>query len=184
MEIPSYTAAREALLRHAAPVGTECVPLDDAAGRILAEALIAADNVPPFDRSPYDGYAFRACDIAGAGEGSPVTLRITEEIPAGAVPTLPVGPGQCAKILTGAPIPDGADTVLNFEQTRFTDSEVTFFAPVAPGRPMCARACAANVELRAMVKYPTTPAASAMHRPAMNALSMKGDVMVETHCGS
>lgn len=133
MEIPSYTAARAALLRHAAPVGTECVPLDDAAGRILAEALIAADNVPPFDRSPYDGYAFRACDIAGAGEGSPVTLRITEEIPAGAVPTLPVGPGQCAKILTGAPIPDGADTVLNYEQTRFTDSEVTFFAPVAPG---------------------------------------------------
>ena len=57
-------------------------------------------------------------------------------------------------------------------------------APVAPGRPMCAKACAANVELRAMVKYPTTPAASAMHSPAMNALSMKGDVMVETHCGS
>lgn len=63
-----------------------------------------------------------------------MTLRVTEEIPAGAVPTMPVTAGTCAKILTGAPIPAGADTVLNFELTRFSDTRVTFFAPVERGR--------------------------------------------------
>ena len=129
----SYIEARAALLAHAAPLGTETVPLISAAGRVLAQSLIAADNVPAFDRSPYDGYAFRAADVAAASEASPVTLRITEEIPAGAVPTKPVTAGTCAKILTGAPIPEGADAVLNFEATRFTDTEATFFAPVAQG---------------------------------------------------
>lgn len=133
MSVLSYIEARDRLLAHAAPLGTETVPLRAAAGRVLARALVAADDVPAFDRSPYDGYAFRAADVAGACEDAPVTLRITEEIPAGAVPTVPVTPGVCAKILTGAPIPDGADAVINFEATRFTDTEVTFFAPVPPG---------------------------------------------------
>lgn len=133
MEILSYTAARETLLRRVSPVGDETAALDDCLGRVLAEALIAAGNVPAFDRSPYDGYAFRASDLAGADESHPVTLRITEEIPAGATPTLPVTAGTCAKILTGAPIPEGADTVLNFELTRFTPTHVTFFAPVEAG---------------------------------------------------
>ena len=128
-----YTEAIAALLRQAHPVGTERVALADCACRVLAEDVTAKANVPPFDRSPYDGYAFRAADLAGASEDRPVTLRVTEEIPAGAVPTVPVTAGTCAKILTGAPIPEGADTVLNFEATRFSDDEVTFFAPVPRG---------------------------------------------------
>ena len=120
-------------MAHAVPLGTETVPLIAAAGRVLAQTLVAADNVPAFDRSPYDGYALRAADVAAASQESPVTLRITEEIPAGAVPTKPVTAGACAKILTGAPIPAGADAVLNFEATRFTDADATFFAPVEPG---------------------------------------------------
>ena len=133
MEILSYPAARELLLRRVGPPETECVPLDACLGRVLAQDLVAAENVPAFDRSPYDGYAFRAADLAGASPETPVTLRITEEIPAGATPTLPVTPGACAKILTGAPIPDGADTVLNFELTEFTETSVRFFAPVERG---------------------------------------------------
>lgn len=133
MDFPSYTAARDALLRRVRPVETERVALDAALGRILAEDLIAAENIPPFDRSAYDGYAFRAADLAAASEGSPVTLHITEEIPAGATPREEVVPGTCAKVLTGAPIPPGADAVINYEVTRFTDAEVTFFAPVAAG---------------------------------------------------
>ena len=109
------------------------MPLSACPGRVLAEDLIAAEDVPAFDRSPYDGYAFRAADLAGAGKQTPVTLTVTEEIPAGSVPTQPVTPGKCAKILTGAPIPAGADAVINYEATEFTDQTATFFAPVAPG---------------------------------------------------
>ena len=125
--------ARDLLLSRVRPVETERVPLRKCFGRVLAEDVIAAENVPPFDRSPYDGYAFRSADLARAAKETPVTLRVTEEIPAGAVPTKPVAPGQCAKILTGAPIPEGADAVINFEATEFTDTEATFFAPVPPG---------------------------------------------------
>ena len=133
LEFPAYTEARDLLLRHARPVGMETVPLDDSLGRILAEDLIAAENIPGFDRTAYDGYAFRASDIAGASRETPVTLRITEEIPAGATPTKTVTAGFCAKVLTGAPIPPGADTVINYEVTDFTDETVTFFEPVAHG---------------------------------------------------
>ena len=133
MNFPTYPEARDALLMRVAPVGTETVPLDEALGRILAEDLVSAENIPPFDRSAFDGYAFRAADLTGASREAPVTLRITEEIPAGATPTRPVTPGSCAKILTGAPIPAGADTVINYEATEFTDKAVTFFEPVARG---------------------------------------------------
>ena len=133
MDFPSYTEARDALLRRVVPVGTEPVSLDECLGRVLAGDLIAAEDIPGFDRSSYDGYAFRAADLSGADSAAPVTLRITEEIPAGATPTCAVTPGTCAKVLTGAPIPPGADTVINYEVTEFTDEAVTFFAPVACG---------------------------------------------------
>ena len=133
MEFPTYPAARDALLSRVRPVGTETVPLDASLGRILAEDLVAAENIPGFDRTAYDGYAFRAEDLAGATREAPVTLRITEEIPAGATPTKTVEAGDCAKVLTGAPIPPGADTVINYEVTRFTAEAVTFFEPVARG---------------------------------------------------
>ncbi len=133
MEFPTYPEARDALLSRVRPVGTETVPLDASLGRVLAEDLVAAQDVPAFDRTAYDGYAFRAEDLAGATREAPVTLRITEEIPAGATPTKTVEAGCCAKVLTGAPIPPGADTVINYEVTRFTAEAVTFFEPVARG---------------------------------------------------
>ncbi len=133
MEFPTYPAARDMLLRYICPVASEAVPLEACLGRILAEDLIAAESIPAFDRTAYDGYAFRAGDLSGASRETPVTLRITEEIPAGATPTKEVVPGTCAKVLTGAPIPPGADTVINYEVTEYTDDAVTFFAPVARG---------------------------------------------------
>ena len=128
-----YLAARDLLLARVTPTGTETVPLFDCAGRVLARELRAAADVPAFDRSPYDGYAFRAADTAGASRETPVTLRIIEEIPAGAVPARPVTPGTAAKILTGAPVPEGADAVINYEATEFTKETVTLFAPVKAG---------------------------------------------------
>ena len=129
-ETMDYSSARDLLLARVGPAAAERVPLDRCAGRVLAQDLIAAENIPPFDRSPYDGYAFRAQDTQDASRAHPVTLDILEEIPAGAVPTKEIVPGTAAKILTGAPIPPGADCVCMYEKTAFTRETVTLFAPM------------------------------------------------------
>lgn len=130
---PDYIKARELLLKAVTPVGAEQVPLSECGGRVLAQDLVAEENIPPFDRSPYDGYAFRAADTMGASRERPVVLRVLEEVPAGAVPTVTVTEGTAVKVLTGAPIPDGADGVVMYERTEFTKSTVTLFAPAKPG---------------------------------------------------
>jgi molybdopterin molybdotransferase len=129
----SSDEARDMLLALPVARETESVALYQAVGRILAEDIRAVTAVPPFDRSPFDGYALRGEDTAGATRENPVTLTITEEIPAGHVPTMPVGPGQAAKILTGGPVPQGANTTVKYEETEFTDTQVKIFAPCAPG---------------------------------------------------
>lgn len=128
-----YITARELLAEKTKIMGKEPVALYHAFGRVLAEDLIALENVPSFDRSPYDGYALRSEDTKGASNDNPVTLRILEEIPAGAVPTGALTEGTAAKILTGAPIPEGADAVIMFEKTRYDNESVTVFAPMEKG---------------------------------------------------
>jgi molybdopterin molybdotransferase len=130
---PGYETARELLLAAAEPVGTITVPLSQCGGRILAQDLIAKESVPAFDRSPYDGYALRAKNTAPASKEHPVTLKILEVIPAGLTPTKKVVAGTAAKVLTGAPIPEGADVVVMFEKTKFTDETVTLFSPLKAG---------------------------------------------------
>ena len=129
---PDYITARRLLLETISTVGTEKLALCESGGRILAQDLVAEENIPPFDRSPYDGYAFRAADTEKASRETPVTLCILEEVPAGAVPTVPVTEGTAVKLMTGAPIPTGADTVIPYELTDFTDTAVTVFAPAKP----------------------------------------------------
>ena len=128
-----FKAAQALLLDKVVPVGTEPVPLAQCGGRILASDLTAAESIPPFDRSPYDGYAFRAADSAAASEETPVTLTILEDVPAGAVPTKAVTPGTATKILTGAPIPAGADAVTPYEWTRFDENSVTLLRSYRAG---------------------------------------------------
>ena len=129
----SWVEARDMLLSLTMPVETERVPLARCAGRVLGFDLTAPEDVPPFDRSAYDGYALRAADVAEASRERPVTLQITETIPAGRVATLPVQAGQAAHLMTGAKIPQGADCVINFERTEFTETSVTLFAPLKNG---------------------------------------------------
>lgn len=129
----SYTKVRDLLVELVQPVERESVPLADSQGRILAQTVEAKQSIPPFDRSPYDGYALRGEDTQGATAERPITLNVLEEVPAGAVPTQAVYPGTATKVLTGAPIPQGADAVVMFEKTRFTPHEVTLFQPVKPG---------------------------------------------------
>ncbi|MDD6188083.1 MAG: molybdopterin molybdotransferase MoeA [Clostridiales bacterium] len=125
--------AVELLLGQEAKKYTETLRLWELEGRILAEDIRAAISVPPFDRSPYDGYALMAADTAGASREAPAVLKITEEIPAGHAPTILLTPGHAAKILTGAPIPEGCDATIKYEDTEFTDTEVRIFAPQEAG---------------------------------------------------
>ena len=129
----SFSDARDLLLGLVKPVETETVPLKSISGRILAQDIAAKENIPSFDRSPYDGYAFRSEDTAQASREHPVTLQILEEIPAGSVSHYPVTAGSAVKVLTGAPIPEGADAVTKFELTEFTAETVTIFAPSKSG---------------------------------------------------
>lgn len=96
---------------------SESVPLLDALGRILAAPVSAADDLPPFANSAMDGYAVRASNVSGASRESPVTLRVVGDIAAGADPALELTSGTAARIMTGAPLPAGADAVVPVEDT-------------------------------------------------------------------
>ena len=132
-ELLDYAAVRDSLIARLVPVGTESVSLPACAGRVLAEDLIALEDIPPFDRSPYDGYAFRAADTVNASPDSPVTLRVLETVPAGSTPTRTISAGTAVRLMTGAPIPDGADAVCMFEKTAFTEDSVMLFTPLHAG---------------------------------------------------
>lgn len=92
------------------------LPLGAAIGRVLTGAVVAPEDVPPFANSAVDGYAVQAADTAGAGE-SPVTLAVLAEVAAGASTDIEVVPGTAIRIMTGAPIPPGADAVVMVEDT-------------------------------------------------------------------
>lgn len=125
--------ARDILYAQPASPGVEEIAVDGSLNRVIAVDVSAGIPIPPFDRSPYDGYSFRGEDTVSASRENPVVLKITEELPAGTAPTIPIRPGYAAKILTGAPIPPGADCTVKYEITEFTDSDVKIFAPVKPG---------------------------------------------------
>lgn len=132
----TWREARDLLLERVSRVETERVSLSGAAGRVLAETVSAVRAVPPFDRSPFDGYVFRSADTQ---DKLPVTLTILEEVPAGSVPTKAVMPGTATKILTGAPIPEGADAVAKYEETDFTPEWVTLKRSYRPGENIILR---------------------------------------------
>lgn len=106
---------------------TEWCSLLDCAGRILAEDVKAQGDQPPFDRSPVDGYACRSRDIEKASKENPVFLEVVEEIDAGSWPSRAVGPGQAARIMTGAPIPAGADCCIYQENTDYGETRVAVY---------------------------------------------------------
>lgn len=101
-----------------APLGTESVPLTSALGRTLAAPLVSTIDQPPWDNSAMDGFAARSEDVSGASAERPKRLRIIESVAAGQFPVHPVGPGEATRIMTGAPIPEGADCVVRVEHTR------------------------------------------------------------------
>ena len=112
------------------PVEPRLLPLEAAEGGVLAEAATAAGTLPPFDNSSMDGYAVHASDIAAAAGDAPVTLPVADQIPAGDSRILTVAPGTCARIMTGAPLPGGANAVVPVEWTSGDAGQVLFSRPV------------------------------------------------------
>jgi len=112
-----YREALARVLEAAGPLPPRNVPLDEALGLVAAADVAAPGPVPPFDNSGMDGYAVRAADVAGAGAAAPVRLRVTADLPAGRVADRAVEPGTAHRIMTGAPVPDGADAVVPVEDT-------------------------------------------------------------------
>jgi molybdenum cofactor synthesis domain-containing protein len=107
----------------------------DTLGLVLAERIIAPDAVPPFANTAMDGYAVQAVDTAGASEATPVRLRVVGELAAGHAPTVKVGTGEAIRIMTGAPMPDGADAIVMVERTtRAGDDGVDVTLAVEPGQ--------------------------------------------------
>jgi molybdopterin molybdotransferase len=93
------------------------MPLDDALDSVLAEDVVSPLDVPPWTNSAMDGYAARGEDVRGASEAHPVQLRVIEQVPAGHFPTRAIRPGECTRIFTGAPLPEGSDSVIRQEDT-------------------------------------------------------------------
>jgi molybdopterin molybdotransferase len=93
------------------------IPLDDALGSVLAEDVVSRLDIPAWTNSAMDGYAVRGEDVRGATDSSPVRLRVVEHLPAGHFPTRAIRSGECARIFTGAPLPEGSDSVIRQEDT-------------------------------------------------------------------
>ena len=117
----------------------ERIDLSDVYQRILAEDVHAIIDLPPFDRASMDGYAVRAQDTFGASEDNPLILDLIEKVGAGDVPLIKVEKGKCTEVGTGAPMPEGADSVVMVEFTNIKDEKVGIYEAVAPGTNVSAR---------------------------------------------
>ncbi|CAN5813330.1 molybdopterin molybdotransferase MoeA [soil metagenome] len=138
-DLLSLERARARMLDGLRSLPVASVELDAAHGRVLAEPVDSLLTLPPWDNSAMDGFAVRAADVAGATRDAPVTLSVAGEAAAGRAATAAVGPGSAVRILTGAPLPDGADAVVPVELTDIPPGagalpeRVVIFAPIAAG---------------------------------------------------
>ena len=136
----SVEDARERILGFFAQLDSEERAISDALGQVLTEDIVGRFDVPPWDNSAMDGYALRAEDIEDAHPDAPVTLNVVGSIAAGELPTQGVRAGAAIRIMTGAPLPDGADAVVPFEDTDegergmggHTPNEISVRIPVPP----------------------------------------------------
>lgn len=120
-------------LRGASSKGYENLAVPDSIGRVLAEEILAPVDLPGFERSSMDGYAVRAADTFGAGEGLPAYLELVGEVHMGALVEVEVGEGSAVRISTGGEIPPGADAVVIYENTDLSGDTVEVVKAVAPG---------------------------------------------------
>lgn len=194
----SVQEARRSVLATVAPLPGERVPLLQAVGRVLASPLVADLDLAPFDNSAMDGFAVRCADLAPATPEAPVWLRVVDHVAAGAVARLPVGPGEAIRIMTGAPLPEGAEAVVMVEHVRVEGdggigATVGFPGPAVAGQnirrrgedvrrgevalPAGAVLNPAAIGLAAACGWPEVP----VHRRPRVAVLSTGDELVEPH---
>ena len=129
----SVEEARKRVLAAVGMVEVEETPLIDALGLTLAEDAVARDSIPPFDNSAMDGYAVRSADVSCASRDNPVELEVLGDLAAGYAAEVSVGRGQALRIMTGAPMPAGADAVVPVEMTRAQGDRVLVLDCVSEG---------------------------------------------------
>ena len=142
LQVDTVAQAREKLKKalQGQEVKTLRIPVREALGKVLAEDVYAAEDVPGFDRSTVDGYAVRSADTSGASESLPTFLEITGEVEMGGAPAHGIGPGECMYIPTGGMLPLGADAVVMVEYCElFSDTEAAVYASVPSGRNIVRR---------------------------------------------
>src|SRR5688572_11716906 len=136
-----YDDAMKLVMGTASPITrTERVALVDAGGRVVAADVVAAIDVPPFDRAAMDGYAVVAGDTFGAGTHAPKTLRCVDKVFTGQAPARGISTGECIEIATGAPMPAGADAVVMVEETERAGDNIGVLTPVYPRQNVGRRA--------------------------------------------
>ena len=129
----SVEAALDKVLAMFHPLEPESMPVLGALGRVLSEDIIAKGNIPPHANTAMDGYALLASDLVGASPATPKRLRVIANLAAGYVASERVTPGTAIRIMTGAPLPAGADTVIPFEETHLDGDCVECFAQMPLG---------------------------------------------------
>ncbi len=139
--------AQARILAEVAPLASEQVALDEALGRVLAADLVAPLDLPPFTNSSMDGYAVRAGDIQGASAAAPVALRLVGQVPAGGVFAGTLAAGEAIRIFTGAPLPAGADAVVQQELT--APGDAAEIVQMHAALPIGANVRAAGSDIRA-----------------------------------
>ena len=125
----SVAEARERILKNISPVTTENIPLQESLGRILAEPVSAGFDLPSFDNSSVDGFAVRSHDLHGSKPDQPTLLKVTGDIPAGSKSTGAIGAGEAMRIMTGAPLPAGADAIVMVEDSNFNFRDTGVITP-------------------------------------------------------
>jgi len=129
----SVDEAINIIMDHTPVLGTERVPTQDALNRVLAEDIITSRHHPPWDNSAMDGYAVQWKDIKNASPDSPAVLHVIGEVQAGGMLSCVIGKSEAALIMTGAPVPEGADTVIRVEDTEQNYTQVNIFKPCEQG---------------------------------------------------
>jgi molybdopterin molybdotransferase len=130
----SLETALSQILAAISPLGLEKVNFLDALGRVIGEDIVASRPIPPKDNAAMDGYVLRSEDIRGASPETPIVLDVIEDIPAGRIPQKRVGKNQAARIMTGAPVPEGADAVIRMEDTEKVGKRVRIFIEAPAGQ--------------------------------------------------
>jgi molybdopterin molybdotransferase len=129
----TFKEALDRILSHIQPLGSEKVSLLEALGRVMAEDTYTYRDIPPLDNSGMDGYAVKYADIRNASKGRPIRLRVVEDLPAGSVSTRRLRKGQAIRIMTGASLPKGVDTVIPVEETEEKNGIVSILKSVPLG---------------------------------------------------